>query len=173
MSALTIIAFGRPAPQGSKRHVGKGVMIESSKAVKPWRDDVKAAAEHVIRGHPHWRPLDEPLAVSMVFTLPKPASAPKRRRTWPMRLPDLSKLIRSTEDALTDAGIWRDDARVVECAARKVYPGEDQSALTSPGVVIRVRPLTTDLETTPGRPHHDEPCLDRPIITIHLPDSAA
>jgi hypothetical protein len=26
-----------PAPQGSKRHVGKGVMVESCKNVKPWR----------------------------------------------------------------------------------------------------------------------------------------
>ena len=26
-----------PAPQGSKRHVGKGVMVESCKHVKPWR----------------------------------------------------------------------------------------------------------------------------------------
>lgn len=30
---------------------------------------------------------------------------------------------RSTEDALTDAGIWRDDVRVVECRAAKRYPG--------------------------------------------------
>ncbi|MDM4721139.1 RusA family crossover junction endodeoxyribonuclease [Micromonospora sp. WMMA1363] len=162
---LTITAYGLPAPQGSKRHIGRGVMIESSKRVKPWRDDVKNAAERFIESQRvrglHWTPLDEPLAVSMVFTLPKPASAPKQRRTWPMRLPDLSKLIRSTEDALTDAGIWRDDARVVECTARKVYPGEDESALASPGVVVRIRSLAVDLETTPTRPHRDEPALDR------------
>ena len=134
---LTITAYGQPAPQGSKRHVGGGVMIESSKAVKPWREAVKSAALDV-RG-PGWVPIDAPLAVSMVFTMPKPASAPKRRRTWPMRTPDLSKLIRSTEDALTDAGIWRDDARVVSYErTTKVYPGEGEDSLTSPGVVIRI-----------------------------------
>ena len=42
---LTIVAYGQPAPQGSKRHVGKGVMVESSKKLRPWRQDVKAAAE--------------------------------------------------------------------------------------------------------------------------------
>lgn len=33
-----------PAPQGSKRHVGKGVMIESCANVKPWRELVAQAA---------------------------------------------------------------------------------------------------------------------------------
>src|SRR5690348_16047198 len=98
---LRIVVIGTPGPQGSKRHVGHGRMIESSKKVKPWRQDVKAAALAVRGDRP---PIDGPVIVRMVFTLPKPASAPKRRRTWPDKKPDLSKLARSTEDALTDAG---------------------------------------------------------------------
>ncbi|MEU5939387.1 RusA family crossover junction endodeoxyribonuclease [Micromonospora sp. NPDC047548] len=137
MTELRITVHGLPAPQGSKRHVGNGVMIESSKKVKPWREAVKTAARDAVGDD--WRPLDEPLLVSIVFTMPKPASAPKRRRTWPMRTPDLSKLIRSTEDALTDAGIWRDDARVVGYReTRKEYPMEGPYSLASPGAVIRI-----------------------------------
>ena len=48
-AALTITVHGTPAPQGSKRHVGNGVMVESSKKVKPWRQDVKHAALEVIQ----------------------------------------------------------------------------------------------------------------------------
>lgn len=143
--ALTITVHGQPAPQGSKRHVGRGVMIESSKHVKPWREAVKHAAigarDEWRTGwfNDHWTPLDGPLVASMVFTLRKPASAPKRRRTWPDRTPDLSKLLRATEDALTDAGIWADDARVVEYARlAKVFPDEGIDALDIPGAVIRV-----------------------------------
>lgn len=133
-SALVIVVYGQPAPQGSKRHVGGGRMIESSKKVRPWRLDVKAAAE-AVRGTTE--PLDCALKVSMVFTLPKPQGAPKRRRTWPSRTPDLSKLVRSTEDAITDAGLWADDARVVEYQRlAKVYAGEDADSLASPGVRI-------------------------------------
>ena len=44
MGALTFRVYGTPAPQGSKRHVGRGVMVESSKKVAPWRQDVVAAA---------------------------------------------------------------------------------------------------------------------------------
>lgn len=141
---VTVIAFGSPAPQGSKRHVGGGVMVESSKAVKPWREAVKAAALDAMGGE--WvpdAPLDGPLVVRMVFTLRKPASAPKKRRTWPDRTPDLSKLARATEDALTDAGVWADDARVVEYERlAKVFPGEDIEALHIPGARIVVRRLS-------------------------------
>jgi crossover junction endodeoxyribonuclease RusA len=117
---------------------GKAIMVESSKKVRPWRQDVKAAAEG-------WRarsgvlPIDGPVVVRMTFTLPKPKSAPKTRRTYPMRTPDLSKLARSTEDALTDAGIWTDDARVIGYSKLwKAYPGEDVDALDSPGAVIEI-----------------------------------
>lgn len=144
MTPVTIIVTGTPAPQGSKKFVGvskagRGLMVESSAKVKPWRMDVKAAAEQVVARQAEGWPLDGPLVVSMVFTLAKPASAPKKRTTWPDKKPDLSKLARSTEDALSDAGLWADDARVVEYARlAKVFPGEDPEALDRPGVRIRV-----------------------------------
>ena len=136
-----ITAYGIPGPQGSKRFVGKSkkgkaIMVESSAKVKPWRESVHYAALAARQGAP---PMDGPLRASMVFTMPKPASAPKSRRTYPDRMPDLSKLVRSTEDALTTAGLWADDARVVEYArVAKVFPGEDPEALDVPGVVIWV-----------------------------------
>lgn len=138
--SVSITVYGSPAPQGSKKFVGMagghGVMVESSKKVKPWRQDVKAAAEAVRNGS---AALDGPLTVRMVFTLPKPASSPKRRRTWPMRKPDLSKLARSTEDALVDAGLLADDARIVEYERlAKVFPGEDAEGLEAPGVRITI-----------------------------------
>jgi Holliday junction resolvase RusA-like endonuclease len=142
MSA-TIIVYGEPAPQGSKKFVGMvnghGMLVESSKKVKPWRQDVVAAAKEAMQG---LGPLDGALVVRMVFTLPKPASAPKRKRTWPNKKPDVSKLARSTEDALVTAGAISDDARIVEYSRlAKVFPGEDADALTSPGVRIEIRRL--------------------------------
>ena len=138
---LTIQVYGIPGPQGSKafkglNKKGRAILVESSKKVKPWREDVKAAAEQVRAGRP---PLDGPLRLHMVFTLPKPKSAPKTRKTWPMRTPDLSKLARSTEDALTAAGIWTDDARMVEYGLlAKRYPNEGRGSLEAPGVLITI-----------------------------------
>jgi Holliday junction resolvase RusA-like endonuclease len=149
---------GRPAPQGSKRarpiykgrgagreFTGKVAQQEMSPRVKDWRADVKDAAEKVIAETGH-RAFDGPVRVRMVFTMPKPGSAPKRRQTWPCKMPDLSKLCRATEDALTDAGVWRDDALVVEYGRlAKVYPGEDPEALEVPGVRITVIEVRDDI----------------------------
>ena len=49
----------------------------------------------------------------------------------------MSKLARSTEDALTTAGVWADDARVVDEYLSKRYIG-DPGALDKPGVLVRV-----------------------------------
>jgi hypothetical protein len=135
-------------------------MVESSKHVKPWRDAVRSDAADAI-GHlddewpglpaRHRPPLDCPLVVDMVFTFARPKSHYRTGRNahllrdaappHPTGPPDLSKLARSTEDALTDAGVWRDDALVVAYGQlAKVYPGTHPDALDSPGAVIRIRP---------------------------------
>ena len=144
---IQITVYALPAPQGSKRFVGhakngRGIMIESSKRVRPWREAVKWAALDVMRrdGHytlPGGEFMTGPIRVEMIFTLPKPKSAPKSRKLAD-RKPDLSKLVRSTEDALTDAGVWEDDARIVECIAAKVFPGEHALSLPVPGASIRI-----------------------------------
>ena len=156
---IEFTVYGTPAPQGSKKFVGtdkagRGILVESSKKVRPWRMDVKEAAGAARTAH--GGTLDGPLVVSMVFTVKKPASAPKSRQTWPDRMPDLSKLLRSTEDAITDAGLWADDARVVRYAKlAKCYPGEDDpDALAAPGVVVRIaqvaRPVMPQAELLGG-----------------------
>jgi crossover junction endodeoxyribonuclease RusA len=130
--AHEIIVYGTPAPQGSKRHIGRGILMESSKKCKPWREAVHwAAIESKVR-------VEGPVEVVMVFTLAKPRSAPKRRRTWPDRRPDLDKLSRSTLDALVSAGAIEDDGRVIAIRAAKTFPGEYPEALDVPGVRIRI-----------------------------------
>lgn len=139
---ILLIVHGTPGPQGSKsfkgmrasKTTGKStpVLVESSKKVAPWRADVEHAA--VVAGISS---LTGPLAVSMAFTLAPPKRLPKGR-TRPTCYPDLSKLIRATEDALTGQA-WIDDAQVVEYrSTAKYYPGQHPDALDEPGAVIRV-----------------------------------
>lgn len=132
---MTITVYGMPGAQGSKRHVGRGVMIEMSKKVAPWRQDVVAAC----KASTCFVMTEGPLQVSLTFTLIKPKSAPKKRIIYPDRTPDVDKLCRSTLDALKTAGAIEDDARVVELTAAKRYPNEGRDALSSPGCVIHIR----------------------------------
>lgn len=141
--ALTVFVPGRPAPQGSKRHVGNGVMVESSKAVKPWRQDVREAFL-TTDGTPRAR-FDQgvPVLVRLVFVMPRPSGLPKTRATPPhTKRPDVDKLERAVLDAIGSAGVWHDDAQVTAVVKRKRYaePGE------SPGCHIHVQPNTNLLE---------------------------
>lgn len=118
---------------------GHAILVESSKKVKPWRKRVEAEAMMAIAGA---KPLDGPLIARMVFTMPKPKAAPKTRQTWPDRTPDLSKLVRSTEDALVTARLIADDARIVEYSrVAKVFPNEDAESLPMPGARVTITRL--------------------------------
>lgn len=154
MTAVSITVRGLPAPQGSKKHLGNGVMVESSAKVKPWRQDVKFAALEAVG--PDWVLLDGPLVASMTFTFARPRSHYRTGRNAhllrdgaPLRPhfpPDLSKILRSTEDALTGV-VWADDARVVGYERlAKHYPGDPGAldALDVPGCVIRIWNLTLE-----------------------------
>jgi Holliday junction resolvase RusA-like endonuclease len=138
---LAFVAYGIPAPKGSKRgffnkHTGRVALVESSSREKPWRQDVSEAA---LRARNGAAPLDGPLVLRLVFTMPKPKSAPKSRRTFPDRKPDIDKLQRSVLDALVSAGAIADDARVVEVTRlAKVFPNEDPEALEAPGVRVEI-----------------------------------
>ena len=132
---MTIVVYEMPAAQGSKKHVGNGIMVESSAKVRPWR---AAVGDAVRQQHSAIAKMEGPLWCRIVFTLPKPKSAPKRLRTWPNKKPDLDKLLRATFDALTLAGVWCDDAQVVSCHVTKRYPGEGADALNTPGAFIQI-----------------------------------
>jgi Holliday junction resolvase RusA-like endonuclease len=119
-----VISFevvGSPAAQGSKKHVGNGVMVEMGKNHKPWRAAVASAARDAIDGR---APLDGPLVLSVEFRFPMPASRPKKVRELgrapKVSAPDTDKLIRSVGDALKDGGLVTDDARFWLVTASKV-----------------------------------------------------
>lgn len=115
---------GIPGPQGSKKHVGGGRMVEMSKKVKPWREAVKIAWLPYARDHQArvW-----PLQVVIEFILPRPKR--KGLFKWHYCRPDLDKLIRSTLDALTQCGAIVDDSHVAHVTASKRYssPGVNQT----------------------------------------------
>lgn len=122
-SILTMEVRGIPAPQGSKRHVGHGVMVESSANVEPWREAVRSEVQSA--GVP---PMEGPIRVTATFWLPRPKRhfrANGELHKWAPDLcptrPDLDKLLRSTLDGLKTGGAYLDDAQVVEVAAVKHY----------------------------------------------------
>lgn len=110
---VSVFVAGSPAPQGSKKYLGNGIMVESSKAVKPWRVDVAWA----VRAH-FPTPLDGAVRLELEFVMPRPKSAPKKSTPAAVKRPDLDKLARAVLDAITGV-VVADDSQVVELVASK------------------------------------------------------
>lgn len=133
---------GVPVPQGSKQAFvvkGRAVVTERGRsALGPWRSAIAAAAA---------AELDEalvgPIAVALVFTLPRPKShyrtgarAGELREAAPRYVetrPDVDKLTRAVLDALSGVA-FRDDGQVAELVARKVFGAQ-------PGVLVELQEL--------------------------------
>jgi crossover junction endodeoxyribonuclease RusA len=139
---------GIPAPQGSKRHVGNGVMIESSKAVGPWRDAVRHECQVALAAGavPYARGLG--LRVNIVFYFPRPVSHLGTGRNagrvkpgapdWPAVKPDRDKLERAVLDGLSAGGAWWDDCQVCTGTTIKMYA--DHGEATGCDVWISLAP---------------------------------
>ena len=137
MTLLTFHVAGLPQPQGSaKAYVrgGHAVITSANANLRPWRAAVTAAAAEARADAPT---IATPVFLNLAFTFPRPAGHYGKRGLrgtapeFPAGRPDLDKLVRACADALTDAGVWRDDSQVVEIQASKEY-GEH------PGVRVTV-----------------------------------
>lgn len=138
---MKITINGVPAPQGSKvgfvRKGGGAGVRESSKAVGPWREAVRAETQRALADHAPFH--EGAVWVEVTFRLPRPKghhgakglrpSAPRH----PAVKPDLDKLARAVLDGITAGGALRDDAQVSVLSVEKVYADEHQ-----PGAVVRI-----------------------------------
>lgn len=122
---LLLVVHGTPAPQGSKRYLGNGRMVEASQRVAPWREAVRHEVQKAMAGQP---PLTGPVSLNVAFYLPRARShfGPKGLRPgaprWPIsRRGDLDKYVRAIGDALTQGGAYLDDSQIVSIVAVKRY----------------------------------------------------
>ncbi len=125
---ISFQVHGLPVPQGSTRSWvvnGKPVITSAAKGLATWRRLVADVAQRFAPDEP-W---EGPVGIELHFGLPKPKSAPKRKRVWPDKRPDLDKLTRAVLDALTYV-VFADDSQVVNIRASKEYG--------APGVVVEV-----------------------------------
>ncbi|WP_246816891.1 RusA family crossover junction endodeoxyribonuclease [Corynebacterium sp. HMSC08A12] len=125
---------GTPAAQGSKTAYNRGgrcVLVETSKKLKPWREQVaKQAATY------YQQPLGGAVSLTAVFIMPRTKAMGTKPAPHMVQKPDLDKLLRALNDGLTGIA-FHDDSQVVEIKAtkRRAEPGEEI------GVEVDVAPI--------------------------------
>ena len=125
---------GRPAPQGSKVSLGRGRFKEQSPHVANWRNDVRSAAS----AHYGEALIDAPVFIQMAFLFRRPNNhyissnrdKPLKHDApfWVTKSPDLDKLERATNDALTGV-LWADDSSVAGILSQKFWTEENEGAI--------------------------------------------
>ena len=118
---LEFFVIGIPRPQGSKTGFirnGRVVLVEASKQLPEWRSEVALTAKEAMLTHGAWYKTERPVRVEVVFYLPRPKTV---KREYPSVAPDVDKCARAVLDALTAAGVYVDDAQVVDLVALKRY----------------------------------------------------
>ena len=112
------------APQGSKKHVGRGIMVETCKRLKSWRKEVSLRAKLIVD-----EIIEEPVEVEVVFWFKRPLKhyLPNGmlRQSAPVYITnknkgDLDKHCRALLDSLTKSA-FADDSQVVSLHAVKKY----------------------------------------------------
>ena len=139
-NSFTFTVLGKPAPQGSKRHVGRGILLESSKRCKPWRQDVKYAALEALPDG-WYAMMDKPILVSVTFIFARPKGhfrtngelKPKAPSHCTARVGDTDKLCRSILDALSNS-VFSDDSQVIALNAQKRYATRNEQ----PSAIITI-----------------------------------
>lgn len=137
---ITFFVEGTPAPGGSKnafpfkRADGSlGVrVVDDGKGNKAWRAIVGWTAKARM-AELTLQPLPGALQVAFDFIMPRPKTVTRPRH---IVKPDLTKLMRSTEDAMTGI-VWLDDAQIVSQALTKRYASDGEAS----GVFIVVNQL--------------------------------
>lgn len=120
---------GPPPTQGSVKYVGMGRIIHDNSAkLSVWRAQLRHAVEALTPDDHKHLPLEGPLELAVMATLRRPirhyrksGQLKQTAPTLPTVRPDLDKIIRAIDDALTLANAWRDDSQVVRVLALKAY----------------------------------------------------
>lgn len=139
--ALKFTVYGVAKPAGSKRgfvnrHTGRVQVVDANANSRPWKNEVASAAAAAMNGA---ELLDGPLMLGLEFYVPRPKGHFGKRGLRPSApaiptvKPDLLKLARGVEDALTGI-VYRDDAQIAREILDKFY-GEPAR------VEVRVRKL--------------------------------
>lgn len=145
--SVTLRIYGVPMPQGSKTAFvrgGRAVLVDgrntaARSAHAAWRQAVATATRDHLTDNPATSPFDEACSLAVTFLLPKPRSAPKKRR-FPDTRPDLDKLARALLDGIADGGLLASDARVVDIHAAKRWANDPDGVSMAPGALVTIRP---------------------------------
>ena len=122
---IIFVVEGQPKAQPRAKACLRGghVHMYTPTSAKEWKSLIIDGAQRA-DGFPR-EPYTGPVAVSLTFFMKRPQTlCRKKDPEYPIycpKKPDLDNLVKAVYDALTNAGLWKDDSQVVLSDACKMY----------------------------------------------------
>jgi Holliday junction resolvase RusA-like endonuclease len=165
VETISFAVLGEPTPEGSTRAyyikaLDRTVTThQNKKGLQAWRNRVATEAQRALEDREWKCDCASAYKVDVEFVLSRPPSVPEHRRIHPTVKPDIDKLVRAINDALTGI-LFIDDCQVISMAMSKEYCDErragayvtvfrypNQSEKPKKG---RKRPAPAPAEDSPG-----------------------
>ena len=128
MNELRITVDGIPKGQPRARACirGRHAGVYDPGTADDWKACVRAAAREAMGAR---SVIVDAVALTVVFAMPRPKAhfnkagdvREKFALAQHVQKPDLDNLVKAVQDALTDVGVWRDDAQIVLINASRVW----------------------------------------------------
>jgi Holliday junction resolvase RusA-like endonuclease len=169
VETLSFVVLGEPTPEGSTRAfyikaLDRTVTThQNKKGLEAWRNRVATEAQRALEGKDWKCDGASAYSVNVDFVLSRPPSVPEHRRVHPIVKPDIDKLVRAVNDALTSI-LFVDDCQVVSMTMTKDYCDERRA-----GAYITVSRFQNQKDRPPRSrkkaktevgPIEDPPCDD-------------
>jgi Holliday junction resolvase RusA-like endonuclease len=123
--SATVFVPGLPKSMPRPR-LGKGRVYVPHTADE-WKNEITAAMKHI-------GPWEGPIAVTIIFLMPRPKRIELGRLEAHAVRPDIDNLVKTVLDGMTYAGVWHDDRQVFSLTAEKFYA---PTAFTGCAIIVR------------------------------------
>jgi Holliday junction resolvase RusA-like endonuclease len=114
-AVYNLFVNGIPKAQPRPRMTAAGHVYNPNSA-DAWKEIVRTAFNAFRR-----TPLTNPIRLRVSFFLPRPKAMKGEAAVPHVKKPDVDNLLKAVMDAMTNAGVWKDDALVYVTEAGKWY----------------------------------------------------
>lgn len=130
---FSIFVAGEPKAQPRARRAGNRKGVYTPDTAKDWKERILIALAGKNYG------ITGPIECNLTFMMPRPKRLYRKNdpEGWIPHTakPDVDNLQKAVFDAMTNAGVWKDDSQVFYTSSKKLYHSKDGQ----PGVWIWLR----------------------------------
>jgi Holliday junction resolvase RusA-like endonuclease len=129
VETIAFTVLGEPTPEGSTRAYyiksldRTGTTHQNKKGLQAWRNRIATEAQRALEDREWKCDTTSAYRVSVEFSLSRPPSVPCHKRMHPTVKPDIDKLVRAINDALTGI-LFVDDCQVIYMTMSTEYGDE-------------------------------------------------